>query len=253
MIIILKSKAAQYLVCWDSQPPRLWWCLRSQSHWSVAGRCRWVWTAACPVPAACLQSPRWLCKRYTDTQLLTHQLYWHILPQPSLWLAGESLNSFIQIDKKVMKMWCFLLSKHIKPEDFTTMVLKPYQTSVYHTSSPGFNIWQWFCWFARDIRHTAKLSETKSLCYPNIKPVACKTKSGVRHYPSFQWGLRCFFMSSTTPSNHCQKVKLRPGKLSCINQICSISMLKGTRETRWAWEFRLITPCIKSTAGTWLP
>lgn len=36
----------------------------------------------------------------------------------------------------------------------------------------------------------------------------------MRHYPSFQWGLRCFFMSSTTPSNHCQKVKLRPGKLS---------------------------------------
>lgn len=29
-------------------------------------------------------------------------------------------------------------------------------------------------------------------------------------------------MSSTTPSNHCQKVKFRPGKLSYENQTCSI-------------------------------
>ena len=39
------------------------------------------------------------------------------------------------------------------------------------------------------------------------------------HYPSFQWGLRCFFMSSTTPSNHCQKVKFRPGRLSYKKKI----------------------------------
>lgn len=34
-------------------------------------------------------------------------------------------------------------------------------------------------------------------------------------YPSLQCGLRCFFVSSITPSNHCQNVKFLPGKLSC--------------------------------------
>lgn len=34
-------------------------------------------------------------------------------------------------------------------------------------------------------------------------------------YPSFQCGFRCFFVSSITPSNHCQNVKFLPGKLSC--------------------------------------
>lgn len=43
-------------------------------------------------------------------------------------------------------------------------------------------------------------------------------KSDSIFYPSFQCGFRCFFMSSTTPSNHCQNVKLRPGKFSCTNQ-----------------------------------
>lgn len=38
-------------------------------------------------------------------------------------------------------------------------------------------------------------------------------------YPSFQWGLRCFFVSSITPSNHCQNVKFLPGKLSWKQKI----------------------------------
>lgn len=29
---------------------------------------------------------------------------------------------------------------------------------------------------------------------------------GPDSYPSFQWGLWCFFSTSITPSNHCQKV-----------------------------------------------
>lgn len=37
-------------------------------------------------------------------------------------------------------------------------------------------------------------------------------------YPSFQCGLRCFFVSSITPSNHCQNVKFLPGRLSCSGE-----------------------------------
>lgn len=38
-------------------------------------------------------------------------------------------------------------------------------------------------------------------------------------HPSFQCGLRCFFVSSITPSNHCQNVKFLPGKLSCQREV----------------------------------
>lgn len=39
----------------------------------------------------------------------------------------------------------------------------------------------------------------------------------VETYPSFQWGFRCFFVSSMTPSNHCQNVKFLPGRLSWMH------------------------------------
>lgn len=53
-------------------------------------------------------------------------------------------------------------------------------------------------------------------------------------YPSFQCGLRCFFVSSMTPSNHCQNVKLLPGKLSCKQKVLGKKkkiFLKSTQDS----------------------
>lgn len=57
-------------------------------------------------------------------------------------------------------------------------------------------------------RHSSSLTEF-------VKPSLGETWKKCLTHPSFQCGLRCFFVSSITPSNHCQNVKFRPGKLSC--------------------------------------
>lgn len=49
-----------YLLCLDFLPPRQSLFLQSQSHWSATGKCRLVWTSACPEPAACSQNLIWL-------------------------------------------------------------------------------------------------------------------------------------------------------------------------------------------------
>lgn len=74
----------------------------------------------------------------------------------------------------------------------------------------------------------------------------------VSHYPSFQWGLRCFFMSSTTPSNHCQKVKLRPGKLSCTNETNSFSFLLAKKKPNDCNKSDSSNNVLANTVVTWL-
>lgn len=95
------------------------------------------------------------------------------------------------------------------------MVIPPISESLKRSRKVPFGLdssMSWACCLFRKPKIALEKPHTRPTLLLN--PHDCANETFQERYPSFQWAFRCFFINSMTPSNHCQKVKFLPGKLS---------------------------------------